>query len=226
MKGAVDPVTEVDVAAEQAIFDVLRRHRPTDATLGEESGGSDSRGRQWVVDALDGTVNFVHGLAHTAVSVALWSGGEAVVGVIADVERARLHRAESGAGAEVDGEATTVTDAMVGDAVVATGYPYDRRERAAEYGAMTGRLLAEFRGVRRFGAAALDFAWVAEGRLDGYGEVGLQPWDAAAGILLVRESGGVVLDGSGRPAGLRSRAFACGNATVARRLSEIVGAAV
>ena len=223
MKGSVDPVTEVDLDAERAIFEVLGRHRPDDSILAEESGGVDTDGRQWVIDPLDGTVNFIQGLGHSAVSIGLWSAGEPVVGVVVDVARDRVHRAEAGAGAEVDGEATSVSSAAVGDAVVATGYPYDRRERAAAYGELTGLLLAEFRGVRRMGSAALDFAWVAEGRLDGYTEVGLQPWDAAAGILLVRESGGLAIDESGRPAGLRSRTFACGNTAVAGRLAEIVG---
>ncbi len=226
MKGSVDPVTEVDLAAERAILDVLGRRRPNDSILAEESGGVGTADRQWVIDPLDGTVNFIQGLGHSAVSIGLWAGGEPVVGVVVDVARGRIHRAEAGAGAEVDGQTTSVSSADIGDSVVATGYPYDRRERAVEYGELTGRLLAEFRGVRRMGSAALDFAWVAEGKLDGYVEVGLQPWDAAAGILLVRESGGVAIDESGAPAGLRSGAFACGNAVVAERLSEIVRGAV
>lgn len=217
MKGAVDPVTEVDEAAERAILELLRSHRPDDHLLSEESGGT-SGGRTWVIDPLDGTVNFVQGIDHVAVSVALWDGAQPSVGVVVDVFRDRTYRAVVGQGAEVDGEPLSVADLDAGDAVVATGFPYDRRERASEYGAMVGRMLSEFRGVRRFGSAALDLAWVAEGRLGGYTEHRLAPWDVAAGLLLVREAGGVVVDADGAPASLASRAFVAGSPRVVETL--------
>ncbi|MEX1279110.1 MAG: inositol monophosphatase family protein [Acidimicrobiia bacterium] len=226
MKGSVDPVTHVDIAAEQAVLDAILRARPADGILAEESGRAAGSLRMWVVDPLDGTVNFIHGLEHVAVSVALWVEGEPVVGVVIDVPRDRLYAAEAGAGAEVDGEPLSVTSTDPANAVIATGFPYDRRERAETYGAMVGRLLGRTRAVRRYGSAALDLAWVAEGRFDGYVETGLQPWDVAAGILLVREAGGVVLDHQCRPAGLRSPAIAAGGESVARALSELVAPAV
>jgi len=225
MKGAVDPVTEVDLAAERAVIDLLRDTRPDDDILAEEGGGSIGE-RTWVVDPLDGTVNFVQGIEHVAVSVALWERDRPVVGVIVDVFRGRTYRALRGEGAEVDGHPLAVEVVEVHDAVVATGYPYDRHERSSAYGDLTARLLASVRGVRRFGSAALDLAWVAEGRLGGYVEVGLAPWDVAAGILIVREAGGAVLDERGDDAGLRSRAFACGSVDIAHHLVSQLGDAV
>jgi myo-inositol-1(or 4)-monophosphatase len=221
MKGAVDPVTEVDLAAERAIVDILRDTRPDDDILAEETGGSVGE-RTWVVDPLDGTVNFVQGIDHVAVSVALWERDRAVVGVIVDVFGDRTYRAVRGQGADVDGHTLAVDVVAPADAVVATGYPYDRHERSRVYGDLTARLLGSVRGVRRFGSAALDFAWVAEGRLGGYLEIGLAPWDVAAGLLLVREAGGVVLDEHGVDAGLGSRVYASGSIEVARHLVSLV----
>ncbi len=213
LKGAVDPVTETDLAAERAILEVLRTHRPDDAVLAEESGGAVD-GRTWVVDPLDGTVNFVNGIDHIAVSVGLWDGDEPLVGAILDVARSRMYSAARGAGAWCDGRRLRVSDRPTNEAIVASGYPYDRRERAVAYGDFTARLLATVRGVRRFGAAALDLAWVAEGRVDAYVEpgipAGVQPWDVAAGILLVREAGGRVVNEHGNPAGLSERLFVAG----------------
>ncbi|UCG40690.1 MAG: inositol monophosphatase [Acidimicrobiia bacterium] len=213
LKGAVDPVTATDLAAEQAILEVLRAHRPDDAVLAEESGG-EVRGRTWIADPLDGTVNFVHGIDHVAVSVGLWDGHEALAGAILDVGRDRMYWAVAGEGAWSGDTPLRVTNRPIGDAVVALGYPYDRRERPRAYGDFTARILAHARGVRRIGAAALDLAWVAEGRVDAYIEPGLpagvKPWDVAAGILLVREAGGQVVNGEGAPAGLEESLFVAG----------------
>ncbi len=213
-KSAVDPVTETDSAAEEAILDVLRELRGTDGVLAEESGGSLDHDRLWVVDPLDGTVNFVHGIDHVGVSVALWVAGAPRVGVVVDVHRSLTYTAVAGEGAWAGGRRLQVTDRSVSEAVVASGYPYDRWERAEEYGDFTARILKATRGVRRFGAAALDLAWSASGTVDGYLEPGLphgvKPWDVAAGILLVREAGGVVVNGDGVPAGLEETLFIAG----------------
>ena len=224
MKGAVDPVTEVDLAAERAVIDLLRDTRPDDDILAEEGGGSIGE-RTWVVDPLDGTVNFVQGIEHVAVSVALWERDRPVVGVIVDVFRGRTYRALRGEGAEVDGHPLAVEVVEVRDAVVATGYPYDRHERSSAYGDLTARLLASVRGVRRFGSAALDLAWVAEGRLGGYVEVGLAPWDVAAGILMVRESGGRVTDYAGRPPTVDGGQFVASNGRIHDELTERLSSA-
>lgn len=213
LKGAVDPVTATDLAAERAILDVLAAHRPDDSVLAEESGGAVA-GRTWVVDPLDGTVNFVHGIDHVAVSIGLWDDTGPLVGVVLDVARDRLYEAVAGGGAWCGDQRLAVTDRSVDEGVVALGYPYDRRDHPGRYGDLTARLLSVARGVRRFGAAALDLAWVAEGRVDAYLEPGLpagvKPWDVAAGILLVREAGGVVVNESGEPAGLEERLFVAG----------------
>lgn len=227
-KSAVDPATETDRAAEEAILDVLTELRSRDGVLAEESGGHLDHDRLWVVDPLDGTVNFVHGIDHTAVSVALWVEGVPRVGVVVDVHRARTYTAVAGEGTRMGGELLRVTDRPIDEAVVASGYPYDRRERAAAYGDFTARLLGVCRGVRRFGAAALDLAWTAGGTVDGYIEPGLphgvKPWDVAAGILLVREAGGEVVNGNGSPAGLEEDMFISGGPrTVAGLLAAMEG---
>ncbi len=196
MKGAVDPVTAVDRQAEEAILTVVHAHRPDDAVLAEESGGDASgTGRRWIVDPLDGTVNFVAGVPHVGVSVALWDGGRAVAGVVVDVLRDDVFAAAAGEGCTLNGRPIRVSDRTdIGSSLLVTGFPYDRRERAALYTAAVTDVLRVARGIRRLGTASLDFAWVAAGRFDGYWEFGLKPWDVAAGILLVREAGGRVTD--------------------------------
>lgn len=208
LKGAVDPVTEVDIAAEEAILAVLRSRRPSDRVLAEESGGGAwDRGRVWIVDPLDGTVNFVHGIPHVAVSVALWQDGEPRAGVVIDVCRGTVFAAAAGRGAASDGEPIGVAEGVSpAEALVATGFPYDRQERAARYAREVEAVLRRFRDVRRLGSAALDLAWVAAGHYQGYWEHGLAPWDAAAGVLLVAEAGGVVSGPHGEPFTLSSEA--------------------
>lgn len=198
---AVDPVTEYDRAAEDAIRALLADHRPADSILGEEGGGSGwDTGRVWIVDPLDGTVNFVHGVPQVAVSVALWDGGRPLVGVVRDAIGGEVFSAVAGEGAWLDSEPIRVsptTDLV--RALVGTGFPYDRRERAAELAEVVGRVLAEAQGIRRIGSAALDLCWVATGRFDAYWEYRLKPWDTAAGQLIVTEAGGIVTDLDGAP---------------------------
>ncbi len=213
-KSAVDPVTETDKAAEAAILDVLAEMRSTDGVLAEESGGDLDHDRLWVIDPLDGTVNFVHGIDHTGVSIALWVAGVPRVAVVVDVTRRLTYRAVAGEGAWLGSQRLHVTDRPTDESVIASGYPYDRREKADVYGDFTARMLETCRGIRRFGAAALDLAWVANGTVDGYMEPGLpagvKPWDVAAGILLVREAGGDVINLRGEPAGLEEAMFIAG----------------
>ncbi len=200
-KGEVDPVTETDRAAEHLIRTKLAELRPDDAVLGEEEGGT-SQGRTWIVDPLDGTINYLHGVPHFAVSVALYDTDRALVGVVIDVMRNEAFSAWAGGGADCDGVPIRVSDvASPRRALIGVGFPYDRQARAAEYGSVVSRILREFQGVRRAGSAALDLAYVAAGRFDGYVEASLQPWDVAAGSLLVTEAGGRITDpfGSLRP---------------------------
>ncbi|HEX2152597.1 MAG TPA: inositol monophosphatase family protein [Acidimicrobiia bacterium] len=226
MKGVVDPVTVVDDAAEEAIFEVLDRMAPGEDRLGEESGGAGwDSDRVWIVDPLDGTVNFVHGMPHISVSVGLWEAGNPKVGVVIDVMRGEEFSAVAGQGAQLDGEVISVSEQETfGDSLVVTGFPYDRRDRASAYAQTLGAVLAEVRGIRRLGSAALDLAWVASGRFDGYWEYGLGPWDAAAGLLLVEEAGGRVTDHSGGSYRLDSATITASNGLIHDRLSEVVRA--
>ncbi|CAN5882143.1 inositol monophosphatase family protein [soil metagenome] len=224
MKGQVDPVTETDTRAEAAICEVLASERPDDGVLAEESGGDPWRaGRVWIVDPLDGTVNFVQGIPHVSVSVALWDMGEPRVGVVIDVIRSEEFAAEAGQGAWLDGEPVAVsTQQNLGDAVVVTGFPYDRNEHAAAYGAVVGAVLEHVRGLRRLGSAALDFAWVSCGRFDAYWEYSLGPWDAAAGLLLVSEAGGRVSDEKGGRYDLESSTIVVSNGRLHEPLQALV----
>ena len=195
-KGAVDPVTEADHQSERTILEFLADVRPDDEVLAEEGGGSrELGGRHWLIDPLDGTVNFLHGLPQVAVSVALYEDGVPLAGVVVDVLRPEEFTAAAGQGARLNGQPISVSAAGdLGEAMVATGFPYDRRERGIAYATILGTVLEEVRGIRRFGSAALDLAWVAAGRFDGYWEFGLGPWDIAAGMLLITEAGGRVTD--------------------------------
>lgn len=204
-----DLVSDADRRAEAAIVEVLRSRRPVDAILGEEGGeapaaaGAPATGVRWVVDPLDGTVNFLYGLTAWAVSVAAEVDGVAVAGVVAQPCTGEVCAAALGSGTTLDG--TPITVSAVADlevALVATGFAYTPELRAAQ-AAVAARLLPRVRDIRRFGAAALDLAAVAAGRIDAYYETGLGPWDVAAGRLLVTEAGGAVHDlAPGRPGGV------------------------
>jgi myo-inositol-1(or 4)-monophosphatase len=197
-KRRFDPVTATDHASEAAVLSLISRHRPSDAILAEESGGALPRGRTWIVDPLDGTVNFVHGIPQIAVSVGLWDGETPLVGVIYDPLRDECFAAEVGKGAHLNGRPISVSSTHDLDGcVVATGFPYDHGDYAAEYATVVGAVLASVNGIRRFGSAALDLAWVASGRYEAYWELGIAPWDQAGGIVIVREAGGRVTDISG-----------------------------
>lgn len=199
-KGAVDPVTVADREAEEAVLAVLGRHRPADAVLSEEAGAAagDAAGRRWVVDPLDGTVNFIHGVPHCAVSVALEDAAGPAAAAVVDVLRAEEFTASRGGGARCNGHPIAVSPQ--GDlrrALFSTGFPYDRQRRARVYTDAVAAVLGAAQGVRRSGSACLDLAWVACGRYEGHWEFNLQPWDVAAGILLVAEAGGRVTDAAG-----------------------------
>ena len=224
-KGEVDPVTRFDRAAETAIRELLEVEVPADQVLGEEEGGTGwDRGRVWIVDPLDGTVNFIHGIPQVSVSVALWEGGRPVVGVVRDVIGGEVFSAQSGRGAWLDGRRIAVSDVSdVGAALVATGFPYDRRERAGELAEVLGRVLAAVQGIRRFGSAALDLAWVAAGRFDAYWEYRLAPWDTAAGQLLVEEAGGRVSDLAGQRYLPDAPALLATNGDLHDRLRSVIG---
>ena len=228
LKSPVDPVTQVDRDAEAAIRRIIGSHFPSDAILGEEEGGGDWRaGRVWIVDPLDGTVNYVHRVPHVAVSVALWKDGIPVVAVIIDVARNDEYVAVAGEGATLNHSPIHVSDAAtLENCLVVTGFPYDRREHAASYVKVVEEVMKRTRGIRRLGAAALDLAWVASGRFDAYwehgGAEGIKPWDIAAGILLINEAGGAFTDETGAVNQLEARAFVGSNGKVQDDLRRIV----
>lgn len=228
MKNAVDPVTQIDHHAEDAIRAVIGSHFPDDGILGEEGGGGDWRsGRMWIVDPLDGTVNFVHRVPQVAVSVALWNDGRPLVGVIIDVARNDEYVAVAGEGASKNGDPVHVSEtASLGDSLVSTGFPYDRREHAAAYLKVVEEVMKSSQGTRRLGAAALDLAWVATGQYDAYwehgGDAGVKPWDVAAGMLLVTEAGGTHTDESGAINQLQARAHIATNGKIHEDLRSIV----
>jgi myo-inositol-1(or 4)-monophosphatase len=197
-KGAVDLVTEVDLASERVIRDILDAGAPGIAVQGEEGGGATS-GTRWAVDPIDGTTNYVHGYPFYCVSIALIEGDTPVVGVIYDPVRDRLFRARHGGGATVNGAPIAASPtATIGAALAVTGFPYDRREKIEFYLSYFERAMRGTHGVRRSGSAALDLATNAEGCSDFFWEFNLKPWDTAAGVVLVREAGGRVsrIDGS------------------------------
>lgn len=195
-KGAGDYVTRIDREAEDAIMAVLLGEDPDSHVLGEERGGARS-GRYWLVDPLDGTTNFVHGLPILGVSVALVEGGIPTVGVVHAPLLDTTFTAERGAGAEQDGRPLHVSSRKPSDAVVATGFPFRHKERLPEYQRVFLPALDAFEDLRRAGSASLDLAWTAAGVFDGFFELGLSPWDVAAGALLIEEAGGLVTDWSG-----------------------------
>ncbi len=228
MKGDVDPVTEIDTRAESAIRAVISSHFPEDSVLGEEEGGSSwDQGRVWIIDPIDGTVNFVHGIPQYAVSVALWEDGAPLIGIVIDVARSEEFVAISGQGAFLNESPIAVSSTeTIANSLLVTGFPYDRREHGSAYLDVVGDVLKVAQGVRRLGSAALDLAWVACGRFDGYwehgGQHGVKPWDIAAGSLLVSEAGGVVTDELGVPNQLETKAIVATNGHIHEDLRRIV----
>ena len=197
--GAIDLVTEIDLAAEQAIVEILKRDDPQTAILTEESQAPVADADRWVVDPLDGTTNFVHGYPAYSVSIALESQRGAEVAVVLDVTGGRLYHAVRGTGAFCGDHRLNVSRVeRLSEALIGTGFAYDRREKSAFYLKVFGAAMQRVQGLRRSGSAALDLAAVAAGdaaaarKLDGFWEFNLRPWDVAAGLLLVREAGGAV----------------------------------
>jgi myo-inositol-1(or 4)-monophosphatase len=196
-KGRNDFVSEVDRQAEQEIVNILRRAYPDHAFLGEEGGrhGMPKGEYTWVIDPLDGTTNFLHGFPQFAVSIGLLYRGKVECGVVYDPMRGELFTAKRGGGAMLNDRRVRVTKQKIfKGALLGTGFPFkDQRHNDAYFG-MFRELMKDTAGIRRAGAAALDLAWVACGRMDGFWELGLLPWDMAAGVLLIQEAGGIVTD--------------------------------
>jgi len=202
-KRANDFVTQVDKSAEAAIIDIVHQAYPDHAILGEESGELPAKGTakaeyRWIIDPLDGTTNFIHGFPQYCVSIGLERRGAIEHGVIYDPSKNELFTASKGGGAFLDDRRIRVTKCVgLKDALVGTGFPFKELARLDLYVKQMKSMMENSAGVRRAGAAALDLAYVAAGRLDAFWEMGLSPWDMAAGALMVQEAGGLVGDLSG-----------------------------
>jgi myo-inositol-1(or 4)-monophosphatase len=212
-KGGIDLVTDADRASEEAVLGFLRERFPGASILAEESGpsGAPAGGLRFIVDPLDGTTNYAHGVPHFAVNVAVADGRGIAAGATLDPLRSELFLAARGEGAHLGGEKLRVSGCRtLKDALLATGFPYDVHEHHELPLRLFGAFVRRARAIRRFGAAALDLAWVACGRFDGYWEGGLRPWDLAPGLLLVAEAGGAVTDFQGGERALETgRVIAC-----------------
>lgn len=202
-KGAIDLVTEVDLASEELIISLLENNLPGIMVMAEESFTADDElpaGPVWIIDPLDGTTNFAHNFPWFAVSIAFYDKGRSQAGVIYNPLQKELFCTTLGGGAWLNDKRIKVSEvAALQNALVATGFPYDIRDRSDGILAMLKAVLANSQGVRRPGAATLDLAYLACGRLDGFWEVGLKPWDTAAGSLLAEEAGGTLSDFKGSP---------------------------
>jgi myo-inositol-1(or 4)-monophosphatase len=226
-------VTEADVASERAIVDVIRRSFPGHAVLGEELNGGDGVSDAvlgardlWIVDPIDGTNNYVHGVPHFGVSVAYYRGGEAACGVMGNPSRNEWFLTSRGEGAYKDGTRVHVNaNPRLEEALVAFGHYYDRGGMMdATFSAVRDLLLREIHGVRRMGAATLDLAYVAIGHFAAYFEYELAPWDFAAGRLFVEEAGGRVTDGRGAPLPLARTSLVASNGLIHDAVLEIIAA--
>ena len=192
-KGEINLVTEADLASEKYIIDKIKTHHPRHSILAEESGEAVLIGggsHKWIIDPLDGTTNFAHGYPCFCVTIALEHEGEIVIGVTYDPTRDEMFAAEKGRGVSLNNKAAAVSDTdRLGDSLLVTGFPYDVAERD-DFTRHFTKMLLSSRAVRRDGSAAIDLAYVACGRFDGFWEEGLNPWDIAAGVLMIREGGG------------------------------------
>jgi myo-inositol-1(or 4)-monophosphatase len=217
-------VTEMDARAESVVLGALREAFPEDAVLSEEAGALAGRsGRRWIVDPLDGTTNYAHGLPLFGVSIALQAGARVVLGVVYDPSRDELYVAERGGGATVNDRPLAVSAAAILDeSLLVTGFPYNIREtrdnNLTEYAAFSVRA----RAVRRLGSAVLDLAWLASGRVDGFWELRLGAWDVAAACLLVEEAGGRVSNLTGGPLDLDAPQLVASNGRIHDAILDVL----
>jgi len=227
-KGPADFVTRADRKAEKVIVEELRKARPKWGFHLEEGGeiaGTDGQ-HVWVVDPIDGTTNFIHGIPHFAVSIGLTRNGEPVAGVIYNPIADELFAAERGGGAYVNDRRLRVSGRRdISDAVIACGIPHRGRGDHAEFRRELAQVQVKAAGIRRAGTASLDLAWVAAGRLDGYWERGLKPWDICAGIVMVREAGGFAADIDGGPDVMNTGDIMAGNEHMQAQLKACIKAA-
>ena len=223
-KATNDFVTEIDRVAEQRIIDTIRRSHPDHAFLAEESGAQGRSDFEWIIDPLDGTTNFVHGFPHVAVSIAVRHRGRIEHGVVFDPLRQELFTASRGSGAQVnDRRIRVATRNSLKGALLGSGFPFRELDRIDSYLEALKALISGAAQFRRSGSAALDLAYVAAGRLDGFWELGLAPWDIAAGALLVQEAGGIVAEPSGGNDYMSTGDVTAANPKVLRAMLRTIG---
>jgi len=197
-KARHDYVSEIDKTSEEQIVREIKRYYPDHAILGEESGAQGDSEHVWIIDPLDGTSNYLHGMPHFAISIAVQIKGRLEHAVVYDPMRDELFSASRGSGAHLNNTRIRVSAReKLDDAILATAFPFRQRGMMGLYTGMFSEVFRKVEDIRRYGAASLDLAWVAAGRMDAYFEIGLKPWDVAAGTLLVREASGVVVDFEG-----------------------------
>ena len=226
-KGPSDFVSAADLKAEKIVKEELKKGRPEFGFLMEESGriGGSDKSHVWIVDPLDGTTNFLHGLPHFCVSIALLRDDEIIAGVVFDPIKDEVFWTERGIGAFVNNRRLRVSGrTRLNEALLATGTPFNRndKETCDLFMDQMRSVMQNTAGIRRYGAAALDLAYVAAGRYDGFWENGLEPWDVAAGLLLVREAGGFVTNHEGQRYDLGAADILATNEGLHRRLTELL----
>jgi len=217
-------VTEIDKMAEERIIRKIKKRYANHDFLGEESGSAQSQSEyKWIIDPLDGTTNFTHGLPIFCVSIGLEIKGELALGVVYDPNSEEMFTAQRGKGAFLNNRKITVsrTSKLI-ESLVVTGFPYDVRQKADELVRHFNNFLKEAQAVRRLGSAALDLCYVAAGRFDGFWEVSLNPWDMAAGVLIVEEAGGRVTDLRGFPSTIYKQQMLATNGLVHEQMVEVL----
>jgi len=222
-KSHADFVSEVDRAAEQTIIQTLLEAYPDHAILAEESGSQGESEYLWIIDPLDGTTNFLHGFPQYSVSIALQHRGILTQAVVYDPVKNELFTATRGRGAFLNDRRLRVTKRLhLADSLIGTGFPYTRFEHMDAYIGIFKELMQKTSGLRRPGSAALDLAWMAAGRYDGFFEIGLKPWDMAAGCLLITEAGGMVSDLHGSDSYLENGYICAGNPNIHPLLLQVM----
>ncbi len=217
LKGKNDLLTDADLASEKKIIEIIKHVFPNDQFLAEESNDYSKlpQGRIWIIDPIDGTTNFAHGFAPFCVSIALWINGTPKVAVVLEVAHNELFSAMDGEGAWLNDEKLSISPVIdPAKSLIATGFPYSHFDLVDPYLVVLKNLMQKTHGIRRAGAASYDLCCVAAGRVEGFYEYGLSPWDVAAGALIIQEAGGVVCDWKGGDAWLFGKRIIAGNSNI------------
>ena len=224
LKGRIDPVTVYDLKSEKFIVRSLQKRFPQHAVLAEEGSGSGREGPyRWIIDPLDGTVDYAHGFPVYCVSIALECDGEIIAGVVYDPERQEMFSAGLGLGAHLNGKKIRVSaQSNLERALLATGFSYNIKHARRNNLGLFARMAKKAQGIRRLGSAAIDLCWLAAGRIDGFWELYLHPWDTAAGKLIVQEAGGIVTRFDGRAHSIFHMDILASNGHIHRAMQEVL----